>query len=483
MFALMFGALLFASGCHRHRTGHDHDEHVHDHETEMAIHEEHDHEEHGHETDEHGHEIDEHGHVLEHEEHDHAVHHEDEHGLERDEHGHRIDSDGNTRDEHGHLLDKHGHVLSEEGHAIDAHGHVVDIHGHMHDEHGEEESLPAGQVHFTHAQAEEVGLQMETVKPAPFQSVFHTGGKILSSQNSEHTIVATSSGVISFDKTSITEGSSIHSGESIVSISSDRLQDGDPVKKAKVEFESAEQDYLRAQKLIDSKIISEKEFNQIRARYETAKAAYQGQANNFSGKGISVKAPSSGYLKQWLVQNGQYVNVGEPIAIVAQDNRLRLQADVPESYFRYLRYVQDADFRTSYDNTTYRISELNGKLLSFGKSVDEGSAYLPVVFEFDNTDELVPGSFTDVYLLGTVRNNVLSVPLSSIVEEQGLYFVFVKLEEEMFKKVLVNIGQSDGRRVEIRKGIVPGDEVVTHGTYSVKLAAAGKAIPGHSHNH
>lgn len=457
MFALLFGAVVFATGCHRHRTGHEHDGHVHEHETEIAVHDEH---EHAHHHDEH--ETDEH---------------------ETDEHGHTIDEHGHTRDEHGHLLDEYGHVINEDGHAIDAHGHVVDIHGHMHNEHGEEEELPAGQVHFTHAQAEEVNLQMETVRLAPFQSVFHTGGKILTSQNSEQTVVATSSGVVSFTKASVAEGSSIHSGEELISISSDRLQDGDPVKKAKVEFESAQQDYLRAEKLIDSKIISEKEFNQIRTRYETAKAAYQGQANNFSNKGISVKSSASGYLKQWLVENGQYVNVGDPIAIVAQDSRLRLQADVPESYFKHLKNVQDADFRTAYENITYRISELNGKLLSFGKSVSEGSAYLPVVFEFDNTGELVPGSFTDVYLLGGIRNNVLSVPLSSVVEEQGLYFVFVRLEEEMFKKVLVSLGQSDGRRVEIRKGIEPGDEVVTHGTYSVKLAAAGKAIPGHTHNH
>lgn len=42
---------------------------------------------------------------------------------------------------------------------------------------------------------------------------------------------------------------------------------------------------------------------------------------------------------------------------------------------------------------------------------------------------------------------------------------------------------SDGERVEILSGINPGDKVVTEGAVHVRLAAAGKSIPGHTHNH
>ena len=43
-------------------------------------------------------------------------------------------------------------------------------------------------------------------------------------------------------------------------------------------------------------------------------------------------------------------------------------------------------------------------------------------------------------------------------------------------------GQDDGVRIEIVRGLSAGDEVVTHGAYQVKLAAASTVIPeGHHH--
>lgn len=411
-------------------------------------------------------------------------------------HGHDHDHDHDEHDDHDHVeMEEHRNHAKEHDHSHDhdhhpAHEHVP-AHDHSHDHdhnllwggHPEEETLHAGEIHFTHEQAQAADLLVETVKPGHFRAVIHTGGMIQSSQGSEQAVAATASGLMFFVNPYLTEGAALQAGEALVSISSDKLQDGDIVLKAKIEFESAEQEYERARKLIDDQIISQKEFNEIQARYRTAKATYQGQADNLSTTGISVTSPISGYLKKWLVQNGQYVKLGEPVAVVAQDKRLQLHADVTENNFKYLRYVYSANFRTSYNNEVYQLSKLNGQLLSYGKSAEEGSAYIPVTFEFDNIGDIVPGSFAEVYLLTNNRENVLSVPISALVEEQGDYFVFVQLEEELFRKKHVVVGQNDGTRVEIRQGLKPGDNVVTRGTYSVKLASANNAIPAHSHSH
>ncbi|MGL5731780.1 MAG: efflux RND transporter periplasmic adaptor subunit, partial [Bacteroidales bacterium] len=110
------------------------------------------------------------------------------------------------------------------------------------------------------------------------------------------------------------------------------------------------------------------------------------------------------------------------------------------------------------------------------------SFYIPVTFEFDNIGDIIPGSFTEVYLLSTVRDDVLSVPLTALTEEQGLHFVYVRTEPEAYIKKEVTIGQNDGERVEIIKGLKAGDTVVTKGVTQVKLASASGAIPdGHNH--
>ena len=81
------------------------------------------------------------------------------------------------------------------------------------------------------------------------------------------------------------------------------------------------------------------------------------------------------------------------------------------------------------------------------------------------------------------KKDVISVPVSSLIEEQGVFSVFVKEDEEVFRKQVVSVGSGDGSRVEVLEGLHEGDEVVTKGAYNVRFASASAAIPGHTHNH
>ena len=82
-----------------------------------------------------------------------------------------------------------------------------------------------------------------------------------------------------------------------------------------------------------------------------------------------------------------------------------------------------------------------------------------------------------------IRDSVLSVPVSALIEEQGVYSVFIRLDEEGYKKQWVTLGANNGSEVQILSGLKPGDEVVTRGAYQIKLSSASNAIPAHSHSH
>lgn len=348
---------------------------------------------------------------------------------------------------------------------------------------GAEAPTHAGEIHFTTEQAKAAHLQTENIQPAPFRSVLRTSGNIQSLQGDEQTIVAASSGILTLTGASITEGAAVRRGETLATISAHTLQDGDPVQKARVAYETAEREVSRAQKLATQKIISAKEFDQIRMQYLTAKAAYEGLANGLTSKGVSVAAPIQGYIKNLFVANGEYVSVGQPIAMVAQNRRLQLRADVAESNFRLLRTIQDANFRTAYADSVYRLADLNGRLLSYGKAATGNASYIPVTFEFDNIGDFVPGAFAEVYLLSAPKENVLSIPVSALTEEQGLMFVYVQVTEDIYRKQEVTLGMDDGIRVEVLDGLGTGDRVVVHGAYQVKMASMSTAIPGHTHSH
>lgn len=374
---------------------------------------------------------------------------------------------------------KHEH---QEGHDHDLDHDGEDNHDHDHDgDRAEKKSASANEIHFSCRQAEAVGLQVEEVAPASFNYVIKTSGQILSAQGDEATIAATANGIVSFAGSAFTEGASVRAGECIVRISAKNLPDGDPATKAKIAYESAQKEHRRAEKLVKDQIISNKEYEQTCRDYQTAKTIYEAQASGTGAGGVSVASPMSGYIKNRMVNQGEYVSVGQPIATVSQNRRLQLRAEVSESHFKNVRNVSGANFQTSYDNKLYELSDLNGRLLSFGRASTQ-SSYIPVTFEFDNVGDVVPGSFVTVYLLSNTQEEVLSVPVSAITEEQGLHFVYLRLAEEEYQKQEVTLGQSNGRRVRILSGLKSGDNVVTHGVYQVKLAAISSVMPeGHTH--
>ncbi len=390
-----------------------------------------------------------------HEEHDHG------HGVEAHE-GH----------DHGHDHDHEGHDHGHEGHNHEAEGHE----GHDHGNEGHD-----GEIVVSLERQKTFGITTETVTAGDFAEVIHTSGQILSAMGDEMTVVAKTSGIISFGR--LTEGSAVGKGGQIATISSKELGGGDQLAKAKAAFEAARKEYERDLQLSKDNIVSESHLDQSRLAFEQAKAEYDALSSNTSKDGnVCVTSPIGGYIKKLSVGQGDFVETGAPVAVVSQNRRLRLRADVSEKYYGLISGVKDANFSTSYSDRAYSLKELNGRLLGYGKASD-GDYYIPVTFEFDNKGDLIAGSYVDVFLKSSASSKSISVPVSAVVEDQGIHYVFVQEDETCFTKREVRLGQSDGQRVLVKSGLNEGEVVVATGAVQVKLASVTAVPAGHTHSH
>jgi RND family efflux transporter MFP subunit len=373
-----------------------------------------------------------------------------------------------------------GHNHAEEGHDHASEDH--NIHNHNHAAEGHEHGNNPDEIILAPEKAKAAGVVSEVIQPKPFRQVIKASGEVQAAQGNESVIVANVSGVVSFQR-SVTEGMQVGKGATLMSISASQLQDGDPAERARIAYEVAKAEYDRASRLVESQIVSQKEFNSIREKYENARIAYEALVKNQTKSGVAVTAPIGGYIKNLLVKEGDYVAVGQPLATVTQNNRLFLRADVSERYYKYLNNITSANFKTPYDNHVYELDALNGRLLSYGKAAGSGSYYVPVTFSFDNKGDMIPGSFVEIYLLSKTMEDVIVLPEEALTEEQGLYFVYIQKCEESYKKQEVKLGASNGVEVQILEGLHAGDRVVVKGAYHVKLASASNVLPAHSHEH
>ena len=378
---------------------------------------------------------------------------------------------------HDHLDHDHDHEHSEE------------TEQHDHDSEAEEAGNKAKEAHtdeiiLSPEKARAAGVKVEEVKPGTFHGVIHTSGKVMSASCDETAVVATISGRVQY-KNHVSEGLKVAAGTTLFSITSAGMQmaDGDPVQRARIDFERAERDYTRAKTLIKDKIISEKDLAVAKAEYEAAKLTYTSMQRTRSAGGVTVTAPRGGYIKQSMVNGGDYVEAGKALAVITQNKHLYLRAEIPERHFNELNKIRCAKFRTSYSKRLYDITDMGGHIQSYGRSAEVNNSYIPVIFEFNNTGDVVQGSYAEIYLITQDRPNVISLPLTAITEEQGIHFVYIQVDAEGYRKQEVTLGESDGERVEILTGVKQGDRVVTKGAMQVKLASAANAIPAHNHNH
>lgn len=358
--------------------------------------------------------------------------------------------------------------------------------GHDHAERHDGEAHDPDEVHMSERQASAAGLMTERVTPAPFAATLRVGGIIESAPGSAIAIVAPQAGLVSMTGDGLAEGMFVEARQTLATISGKTLQDGDAATRARLDFEAAQKELARAKKLVKDNIISAKEFEQAELRHSTAKAAYDATASRQTAGGVAVRASASGHIVRRAVEQGQYVSVGQTLFVIEHCGRKRLRADVPERHYGDMGKVSSANFRVASSQAVWRLDQMGGKLVSFGKAMEAGAPYIPVTFEFsDPREEFIAGQYADVTLTLGCGGEALSVPVEAVIESQGLTFVYVKNpdEEGSYLRREVKLGSTDGIRVEVLSGLTAGDEVVTAGARRLHLAGASAAIPAHTHNH
>lgn len=363
-----------------------------------------------------------------------------------------------------------------------SHNHEGHHHG-VADEHIEDEHAHSSDdIVLSPEKAEAAGVVVAESKRGIFHNVIVTSGSLQAASCDETTIVATVSGVVSHAQ-HISEGMSVNSGTTLYYVSSNKLQDGDQAKRMEIAYLAAKREYERALPLVEEQIISQKDFTSIKSEYENAKLAYEAIGKNATQKGVAVKSPITGYIKDCQVTDGDFVNVGDPLMVLTRNQHLYLRAEVPVRYYSALSHISSAKFRTQYSEQVFDLESMNGELMSSGKSAVGTSSYVPVTFKLDNKGDIVPGSYAEVFLVTGERDNVLSLPASALTEEQGVYYVYIQEDEHTYHKREVVLGDTDGELTEIVSGLNEGEHVVTKGAINVKLAAATNAIPAHTHSH
>lgn len=351
---------------------------------------------------------------------------------------------------------------------------------------GQPEESSSSDIIYLKEQAWKVEFANAPALRQPFNDVIKTSGQIISAPGDEIMVTAKAHGVVMFSGNKTIVGSAVETGTNLFSVAGGDFAQGNldaTFKESKANYEKAKATWQRNSELIKDKIISQNDFEQSQLEYENAQAVYNSFAKNYSAKGQAVLAGISGYIKNIFVSEGQMVEAGTPLATISKNKRLLLQANVSQKYFNKLSNITSANFKTTESDSIYNTSQLNGKVVSYGKSAAVNAPFLPIVFEIDNAGTIIPGSVAEVFLKSSSIADALVIPVTALIEEQGNFYVYVQTEGESFQKREVKTGAGDGINIQLLSGVQEGERVVTKGAYQIKLSQASGTMPAHGHEH
>jgi len=213
---------------------------------------------------------------------------------------------------------------------------------------------------------------------------------------------------------------------------------------------------------------------------------------------VRLTSPIDGVVVSRDAVIGQGIGAGFAVLKVGNFSAVQVEGEVPEGLIARLATSTAVKVRIRDGVQGELLGEGTVRFLS--PVIDASKRTGHVIVDAENAAGVLrPGQFVDLAVVLRENESAVVVPVSAIVKEGPLEFVFVKDgkgESEAFKKRDVATGVRDDRVVEITQGLVPGDVIAVGGAFSLSqlrgfvvgetpaaASASGAKDDGHGHKH
>jgi membrane fusion protein (multidrug efflux system) len=230
---------------------------------------------------------------------------------------------------------------------------------------------------------------------------------------------------------------------------------------ANAAYFAAKSAYDRLSKLRQEQLTTRSQLDEAQALLEARRAAKD--TAQLQLERCRITAPIAGVINRVMIENGQYLNVADPVAQILQLDRLKVRVGIPES---------DIDAVRKLDTFAVEIDALNGKTFAgtkhnLSRTADAMARLYMLELAVDNPEgEILPDMFTRVEIVKKKVEDALVVPFYAVITRDAGRMVFTVKDGKAIARP-VTLGLLEGFRVQITKGLNPGEAVIVVGQRSV----------------
>jgi multidrug efflux pump subunit AcrA (membrane-fusion protein)/YHS domain-containing protein len=189
---------------------------------------------------------------------------------------------------------------------------------------------------------------------------------------------------------------------------------------------------------------------------------------------VKIYSPVSGYVLTRNISPRQWFDKGTELFRIADLTRVWVWTDIFEQDSQFVKPGAEATI-------VYQGRRLKARMSNVLPQFDAQSRTLKTRFELDNPDHVLqPDMFVDVEFEAAVPPAV-TVPAEAVLDSGLKKTVFVDRGNGYFEPRRVETGWRAGDRVEILKGLMPGERVVISGNFLLdsesRMTSAAQGAP------
>lgn len=283
-------------------------------------------------------------------------------------------------------------------------------------------------------------------------------------------------------KLNVKVGQKVRKGQLLVSVNNTDLQ----AKKAQVEasiiqaqaaYNNAKKDYDRFVNLFAQQSASQKELDDMTARYEMAKAGLEAAKQmrnevNAQFAYANIAAPFDGVVTNTFVKEGDMANPGMPLLSVEGAKKLQVTAMVSESDIASVKEGMKVNVLVKSVG-----QQLTGKVSEVSLSAkNTGGQYL-VKIDLEKTEvKILSGMFVNVQFpiekktAQTEVSDVVLIPQSALVKQGQLTGIYTVGSGNVAVLRWLRLGKTFGDQVEVLSGLNSKEQYI--------VSAEGKLFNG-----
>jgi multidrug efflux system membrane fusion protein len=189
-----------------------------------------------------------------------------------------------------------------------------------------------------------------------------------------------------------------------------------------------------------------------------------------------ILSPLDGRVGLRQVDQGNYVTPGDTngIVVITQLKPISVLFTVPEDNLQAIakRLQSGAVLPAAALDRAGAKKIADGTLQTFDSQIDPTTGTIKLRAQFPNeTESLYPNQFVNVQLLLDTHKNVTTMPTAGVQRGVPGTFVYLVNADDTVSVRKIELGITDGDRVEVRSGLQPGDKIVVDGADKLRDGA------------